>query len=185
MASPTDPSFDPTGAVRFDLRAGSASDSQGARLVLVPSDALELLGAEALTAIGLHMGRACGARVAARLGGDDVVRSSSLEVAVAHLAGELAVAGVGAVHVERWGRAMVVIVSNPCVADDAFVGAVLAGALSAASGREVTAAALGREQGGEARYFLGSAATAERVEELVAAGKGYAEVVAILQGGSS
>jgi hypothetical protein len=184
MAPPTDPSFDPTGAVRFDLPAGSALDSQGARLVLLPSDALELLGPEALTAIGLHMGRALGARVAARLGGDDGVSSSSLEVAVAHLSGELAVAGVGAFHVERWGRAMVAIVTNPSVADDAFVGAVLAGALSAASGREITAAALGRERN-EARYFLGSAATAERAEELVASGKGYAEVVAILQGGSS
>jgi len=184
MASPTDPTFDPTGAVRFDLKAGSASDSQGARLVLVPSDVLETLGSESLAALGLHIGRACGARVAARLGGDDGVRASSLEVAVAHLSGELAVAGIGAVHVERWGRAMVAIVSNPSIADDAFVGAVLSGALSVAAGREVTAAALGREQG-EARYFLGSAATSERVDELVASGKGYAEVVAILQGGSS
>lgn len=184
MASPNDSSFDPTGAVRFDVKAGSASDSQGARLVLVPSDALELLGAEALTAIGLHMGRACGLRVAARLGGDGGVRSSSLEVAIAHLSGELAVAGVGALHIERWGRAMVAIVTNPSVADDAFVGGVLAGAVTAASGREVTAASLGRE-GNEARFFLGSAETAERAEELVASGKAYAEVVAILQGGSS
>jgi len=79
---------------------------------------------------------------------------------------------------------MVAIVSNASVADDAFVGAVLAGALSAASGRDVTAAALGRERG-DARYFLGSQATAQRAEELVASGKAYAEVVAILQGGSS
>jgi hypothetical protein len=184
MAPPTDPSFDPTGAVRFDLKAGSASDSQGARLVLVPSEALESLGSEALAALGLAIGRACGARVASRLGGDGGVRSTSLEVAVAHLAGELAVAGIGAVHVERWGRAMLAIVANPGVADDAFVCAVLSGALSAASGRDVTAAALGREHA-ETRYFLGSAATAERVSELVASGKGYAEVVAILQGGSS
>jgi hypothetical protein len=30
-------SFDPTGAVRFDLKSGSASDARGERLVLVPS----------------------------------------------------------------------------------------------------------------------------------------------------
>jgi hypothetical protein len=184
MASPTDPSFDPTGALRFDLKSGSASDSRGARLVLVPSDALESLGSDALAAIGLQIGRACGARLAARLGGDGGVRAAALEVAVSHLSGELALAGIGAVHIERWGRAMVAIVANPSVSDDAFIGGVLSGALSAASGREVSAAALGHE-GQEARYFLGSAATAERVHELVASGKGYADVVAILQGGSS
>lgn len=184
MASTTDPTFDPTGAVRFDLEAGSASDAQGGRLVLVPSEALDLLGSEALAAIGLVIGTAVGARVAARLGGDTGVCASSLEIAMAHLAGELAVAGIGAVHVERWGRAMVAVVANPSVGDDAFIGAVLAGALSAASGRDVTAAGLGRENQ-EARFFLGSAATAARAEELVASGKAYAEVVALLQGGSS
>jgi hypothetical protein len=61
---------------------------------------------------------------------------------------------------------------------------VLAGALSAASGRDVAAAALGRERG-QARYFLGSAATAERARGLVKNGHGYADVVAKLQGGVS
>ena len=42
MATP----FDPNGAVRFDLRTGAASDARGARLVLVPSEALASLGPE-------------------------------------------------------------------------------------------------------------------------------------------
>ena len=137
-----------------------------------------------LAQIGTQIGRACGSRLAARLGGDGGVRAAPLEVVITHLAGELAIAGIGAVHIERWGRAMVAIVSNPSIANDAFVGAVLAGALSAASGREVDAAALGRA-GGQARYFLGSAPTSVRARGLVAQGKGYAEVVAILQGGTS
>jgi hypothetical protein len=177
-------SFDPTGAVRFDLRTGSASDSRGERLVLVPSAALDLLSSEALGKIGEHIGRACGARVAARLGGDGGVRGSEVETVISHLAGELAIAGVGAVHVERWGRALLVVVSNPSITDDAFVSAVLAAAMSAASGREVSAAALGRERD-EARYFLGSAVTSERVRRLVSQGQGYAEIVASLQGGAS
>lgn len=185
MASqPVDPSFDPTGAVRFDLRSGSASDSRGARLVLVPSAALESLGGPALAQLGGHIGQACGARLAARLGGDGGVRATELEVVITHLAGELAIAGIGAVHIERWGRAMVAVVSNPGVADDGFIGAVLAGALSAASGREVAAAGLGSE-GGKSRYFLGSASTSERVRILVGQGNGYAEVVAAIQGGTS
>jgi hypothetical protein len=176
--------FDPSGAVRFDLRSGAASDSQGVRLVLVPSKALESLGTDALAQLGGHIGRTCGARLAARLGGDAGVRASDLEVVITHLAGELAIAGIGAVHIERWGRAMVAIVTNPSISNDAFVGAVLAGALSVAAGREVAAAALGRAAG-QARYFLGSAPTATRVRGLVAQGHGYADILAGLQGGAS
>lgn len=183
MASPSD-SFDPTGAVRFDLRSGSASDSRGDRLVLVPSAALELLSSEALAKIGEEIGRSCGARIAARLGGDSAVRGAALETVITHLAGELAIAGIGALHVERWGRAMVAIVTNASVADDAFVAAVLSASLSSASGRSAVAAPLGRE-GDVARYFIGSAATSERVRGLAASGKGYAEIVATLQGGTS
>lgn len=178
------PSFDPTGAVRFDLTSGSASDSRGDRLLLVPSEALAGLGAPALAELGGHIGRACGARLAARLGGDGGVRAAELEVVITHLAGELAIAGVGAVHIERWGRALVAVVSNPSISDDGFVGAVLAGLLSAAAGRDVSAAALGHEDG-KARYFLGSAATSARVKSLVSQSKGYAEIVAIIQGGAS
>jgi hypothetical protein len=172
--------FDPSGAVRFDLGSGAASDAGGARLVLVPSTALESLGTDALAQVGGHLGRACGARLAERLGGDEGVRASGLEVVITHLAGELAIAGIGLVHIERWGRAMVAIVSNPSIANNAFLGAVLAGALSAASGREISAAALGGE-----RYFLGSAPTASRVRGLVAQGRGFADILAGLQGGTS
>jgi hypothetical protein len=174
--------FNPNGAVRFDLRSGSASDSGGARLVLVPSAALEGLDSEVLEQIGNQIGRACGARIAARLGGDNGVRATEVEVVITHLAGELAIAGIGAVHIERWGRALVAIVANPSVSDDAFISEVLAGALSTASGRQVSAVALGREHG-EARYFLGTAATTERVRELVSQGMGHAKVVAAIQGG--
>jgi hypothetical protein len=178
------PPFDPNGAVRFDLRSGAASDSRGARLVLVPSAALASLGPDALTKIGLAIGRACGERVASRLGGDGGVRATQLEVVISHLAGELAISGAFAIHIERWGRAMVAIVSNPSIADDMFIGAVLGGALSAASGRDVAAAALGRA-GAEARYFLGSPSTADHVRVLVGKGMSYAEVLASLQGGAS
>jgi hypothetical protein len=179
-----DAPFDPNGAVRFDLRSGAASDSKGARLVLVPTTALEGLSADVLEQIGAQIGRACGARIAGRLGGDSGVCGASVELVIAHLAGELAIAGIGAVHIERWGRALVAIVSNASLADDGFVGEVLAGAFSAASGRQISAAALGRE-GTQARYFLGTAATAGRVRDLVERGTGYAEVLATIQGASA
>ncbi len=178
------PAFDPNGAVRFDLKNGAAADAKGGRLVLVPAAVLGALDDETLTRIGEELGRACGARVAGRLGGDAGVRAAQLEVVVSHLAGELAIAGVGAVHVERWGRAMVVVVQNAGVAHDGFVSAVLSGALSAASGRDLAAAHIGKD-GVRSRYFLGSAATADRARDLAAGGKGHVEVLATLQGGAA
>ena len=180
MATP----FDPNGAVRFDLRTGAASDARGARLVLVPSEALASLGPDAITKIGLAIGRAAGERIAARLGGEGGVRSAAPKLAITHLAGELAIAGIGAVHIERWGRAMVAIITNASINDDMFLGAVLGGALSAASGRNVAAASLG-SIGPSTRYFLGSPATADHVRVLVGKGLGYAEVLASLQEGAS
>jgi hypothetical protein len=155
---------------------------------VLPAAALESVErahAPAVAALGTELGRACGARVAARLGGDGGVRGAQLEVVVSHLAGELAVAGIGAVHVERWGRAMVCVVSNPSFASDAFLSGVLGGALGAASGRDVAAAPLGKD-GNALRFFIGTKATAERVRGLVGQGKGFAEIVTTLQraGGS-
>jgi hypothetical protein len=177
------PAFDPSGAVRFDMKSGAASDARGARLVLVPATALEALERTtpgALAHLGAEVGRGCGGRVAARLGGDGGVRAATLEVVVSHLAGELAIAGIGAVHVERWGRAMVIVVSNPGVSSDGFIGAALSGALQAASGREVAIAPLGRE-GTTARYFVGAQPTVTKAKSLVSQGKSWSDVLGALQ----
>jgi hypothetical protein len=179
----TGPAFDPSGAVRFDVKSGAASDARGTRLVLVPASALEALERTtpgALAHLGSEVGRGCGARVAARLGGDSSVRLATLEVVVTHLAGELAIAGLGAVHLERWGRAMVMVVANPGVNSDGFIGAVLSGALAAATGREVAIAPLGRE-GTTARYFVGSQQTCVKARSLVNQGKSWSDVLGVLQ----
>jgi hypothetical protein len=177
------PAFDPSGAVRFDVKSGAASDARGARLVLVPASALEALERTtpgALAHLGSEVGRACGARVAARFGGDSGVRAATLEVVVSHLAGELAIAGLGAVHVERWGRALVIVVSNPGMNSDGFLGAALSGALAAASGREVAIAPLGRE-GTTARYFVGAQQTVAKARSMASQGKSWSDVLVALQ----
>jgi len=181
------PAFDPNGAVRFDLARGAASDTRGARLVVVPAAAIEALekrNADAATALATEIGRACGVKVALRLGGDGGVRNAQLEVVVSHLAGELAVAGIAAVHVERWGRAMIVVAENPAMGSDVFVGTVIGAALGAASGRDVAATCIGHE-GGKHRFFVGTAKTAERVKGLAAQGKPFATIVASIQGGAA
>jgi hypothetical protein len=181
------PAFDPNGSVRFDLKRGAASDVKGARLVLVPSSAVEAMEQShpaAATQLGAELGRACGARVAGRLGGDSGVRNATLEVVVSHLAGELAVAGIGSVVIERWGRAMVIVVTNPSVSGDVFIGAVLAGAIRGATSRDVATASLGKHQGAM-RFFVGSKNTADKVSDLVARGTSHGEVLASIQGGAA
>lgn len=181
------PAFDPNAAVRFDLAKGAASDARGGRLLLVSASAVEavlLAHPDAAIALGDEVGRACGARVAARLGGDAGVRGAQLEVVVTQLAGELSVAGLGIMHLERWGRAMVLVLANAPSSSESFSGAVLEGALSAATGREVATASLGRE-GNVIRYFVGSRRTASRVKQLASQGQGYAQTLAAIQGGAS
>jgi hypothetical protein len=177
------PAFDAKGAVRFDLASGAASDTRGTRLVLLPAAALEALERTmpgALAHLGSELGRACGARVAARLGGDASVRTTDLEAVATHLAGELAIAGIGALSIERWGRALVLVIENPGVASDGFVGAALGGALVAASGREVAIAALGRE-GTKARYFVGAQSTVLKLRDLLSQGRSWSDALGLLQ----
>ncbi len=181
------PAFDANGAVRFDVTNGAASDAAGARLVLVPAAALEALERTtpgALAQVGSEVGRGCGARVAAKLGGDAGVRAATLETVVTQLAGELAIAGLGAVSLERWGKALVIVLANPSVSSDGFVSAVLAGALGAAAGREVFLAPIGRE-GTVARYYVGTQQTMIRCRSLVSQGKSWGEILAALQKGAA
>lgn len=178
------PSFDPNGAVRFDLRSGTATDAQGARLVLVPSAALGALDDDVLGRIGAEIGRACGARVAEALGGASGVRGASLEAVVSHLAGELATMGTLALRLERWGQAMIAVVDNPSVDRAAFLEALLAGAIGAASGTSVFVASLG-PSGDTVRLFVGSQSTSARVRTLKGAGRSYAEIIAKLQESAS
>jgi hypothetical protein len=181
------PAFDPNGAVRFDIKSGAASDTRGTRLLLMPAAALEALERTtpgALAYLGSELGKSCGARVAARLGGDGGVRAATLEVVVSHLAGELAIVGLGAVHIERWGRALVLVVTNPGVGSEGFMGAALAGALFAATGREVSIAPLGRE-GTIARYFVGAQPTVVKARSLISQGKSWGDVLSALQKGAS
>lgn len=181
------PVFDPNAAVRFDLAKGAASDARGGRLLLVSASAVEavlLAHPDAAIALGEEVGRACGTRVASRLGGDAAVRAAQLEVVVTQLAGELSVAGLGVLHLERWGRAMVLVVTNAPSSKESFFGAVLEGALATATGRDVATASLGRE-GNEIRFFVGSRRTADRVKVLASQGKSYAETLASIQGGAS
>jgi hypothetical protein len=180
-----DATFNPTQSVRFDLahgavRAGTADD----RLLLVPASALVELAlsasTEAAEAFARALGSAVGRRAATRIGD---AAGSSLEDFVTHLAGEAALAGLGVLSVERWGRALVVLLEgSPLVGP--LVGPFVGAALEGSSGRKVATTVLSRDER-LARVLVSSEAAVGRVREWIAAGTSWGDAITRLQGGRS
>ena len=118
-----DSSFDAARAVRFDLPSGSVRAAGDARVALVPVEALAAVGKSgAADEVAGIVGSAIGKRVAARLGNSN---GATIEAFATALGGELAVAGYGSLSLERWGRALVLVVEHAAL-PDAMLGTMLA-----------------------------------------------------------
>jgi hypothetical protein len=188
------PRFDPSHAITFDLARGTVQ-LQGAPLrVLVPADALVLLcraaGPGPIAAFGRSIGEAMGRRVASRLSGagpgagqndGSAVRGATLETVVEHLGGEIALAGLGSLGLERWGRAMVMLIDqSPLgIEGDTLLETMLEGAIETATGKKVRARCLARD-GVRARFFIGSERATYRVRAWLMQGVSWGEVLARL-----
>jgi hypothetical protein len=174
--------FDPSKAVTFDLSHGLVHLEGAPSRLLVPAEALRALteaaGSGATAAFGRAIGEAMGRRAASRLGAGQGVDAAPVESVVEHLGGELALAGLGSLGLERWGRALVLVVDqSPLGAGgDGLLGAALAGALEAAAGREVRTLLLGRD-GVRARFLVGGRAGVARVEAWLEAGVPWGEAL--------
>lgn len=178
-------SFNATQSVRFDLsqgavRAGASDD----RLLLVPLTALvDLANAAppaAVESLGRAIGAAIGARAAAQIGD---ATGTSLEGFVTQLAGEAALAGIGVLSIERWGRALVVVLEDSRL-PGALISALIGSALDAASGRKVATALLSHEAQA-ARVLVSSESAVRRVREWMASGVPWGHAIAKLHGGGS
>jgi hypothetical protein len=181
----TAPSFDPTHAVRFDLPHGSVrAGGEGERVVLMPTSALDelVLSAppEAVEALGRGFGSAVGRRAAARM---QDPQAASIEAFVTQLAGEAAIAGIGALSIERWGRALVIVVEQSPLAGTLLVPLVAA-ALEAASGRSVWCTLLSRDAR-VARVLVGGERGIARVREWIASGLPWGDALTKLHGGEA
>jgi hypothetical protein len=169
--------------VRFDLLTGKVQTGQGERALLIPLSALEELsrsaGAAAASRFARDIGLAIGKRIGQKLGSADGVRAASLETFVSALAMEVALAGWGTLSLERWGRAMVVLVDHAPVQEHAIVAALVEGAIHAATGREAHAAALGGH--GPIRVLIASEKTASQARAWTAEGVSHGEVLARIQ----
>jgi hypothetical protein len=177
------PPFDTAKAVSFDLARGLIALGGGAASVLVPVDPLDELcraaGPEATSAFGRALGEGLGSQVRRRLEaiGSDA-RKATIEVLLDQLAGEWATLGLGALTVERWGRALVFVADHAALrtSGDALLASVLSAALASASGNDCRCVPLARE-GQRVRLLVTSAAGASRAASWVAQGISWGEVL--------
>jgi len=180
----TDAPYDLTGAVTFDLAAGRVSVKGSQARVLVPVEQLGALcdaaGEDATRSFGLAIGESMGRRAIDALGGS--TESVSVEAFVERLAAELALVGLGALGMERWGRAMLLSVTSSA-AHDGMLRAALEGAIATATRRTVRCVRL-MEADSTRRYLVANPTTAARVDQELAAGKGWGEVLVALHGAS-
>jgi hypothetical protein len=173
-----DPRFDPSKAVTFDLTHGLVHLEGAPPRLLVPADAILRLaraaGPAAAAAFGRSSGEAMGARVRSRLAAGE----ASIEAVVEHLGGELALAGLGSLSVERWGRALVMVIDqSPLGAEgDALIEAALAAAVAGTAGKSARAILLGRE-GVRARFLIGGHAGVEKVRAWLAEGLSWGDAL--------
>lgn len=179
------PRFDPTHSLEFNLDRGSVKLSGSLERVLLPADALAALlrGADAETRrdFARRLGTEAGRRVAERLDA-----GANSEAVVEHLGGEVALMGLGALGVERWGRALVVTVTgSPLRAEgDELLAGLVEGALQRAFGRHTAVVALGRDDT-LVRLLVVSSNAAERVRAWLAEGTSFGDVLGRLNGSAS
>lgn len=177
----TDLRFDPSKAVTFDLAHGLVHLEGAPSRLLVPAEALGALaraaGPEAASAFGAAIGEAMGRRVAARLG-EGGAASASVDVVADHLGGELALAGLGSLGIERWGRALVLVVDQSPLGEggDRVLEAALASAVHAAAGRSVRVALLARD-GVRARFLIGGEAAIEKTKRWIDEGVAWGDAI--------
>ena len=153
-------------------------------MLLVPTAALDDLvlsaSADAVEALGRALGTAIGRRAAVRM--VDPLGAST-DAFVAQLAGEAAVAGIGLLSVERWGRALVVLIEDsPLIGT--LLGPIVASAIEAASGRRAWCTLLSRDER-VARILVASERAVDQTREWIASGMGWHEAVGKLHGGGS
>jgi hypothetical protein len=186
--------YRPDHDVTFDLVHGLVHLEGAPGRVLVPASALAgLCGAAdpgSVAAFGKAIGHSMGLRVAKRLspiaevdesGRAAGARGASVETMVDHLGAELSLVGLGSLGMERWGRALVVVVDHCPLGGpgDALLESVIGEAIGAATARNVHAVLLGRDSV-RARFFLASGAAASLVRTWLRDGVPWGDTLARL-----
>jgi len=178
-------SVDLSGAVRFDLQSGTVRIGDDEKGLVVPASVLGALLSSASLDVRSKVGRDFGAHigrsVARRAGSGRSLLEADLERATTLLAAELAVAGLGTCNLERWGRALVVHVTDSPIDSPDFVASLIEGALSAATARALSTALL--SDAGGVRVLVASERGALRVRGWIEQGTTWSDALVRLQAG--
>jgi len=179
----SNPPFDASKAVTFDLSRGQIQKEGADSRLLVSAGALVALcraaGADAATTFARATGQTIGSTIATRferVGSN--VGAAAIDAVIEHLSGELAVAGFGRLSVERWGQALVLVVDyGPATeAGDELVRALLGAALAGAARLDLECVRLSRE-GERARFFIAGRRGAEKVRQWLGTGVTWGEAL--------
>ena len=176
------PPFDASKAVTFDLARGQIQKEEEPR-VLVSANALLALcqaaGGDATSVFARAAGDSIGDAIARRFqrAGAEA-KGASIESVVEHLSGELAIAGFGALSLERWGRALVLVVDRGLggTEGDKLLAPLLASAVSKAAKVEARCVRLSRD-GDRARFLITGPKGAEKVRDWLLAGLSWGEAL--------
>jgi hypothetical protein len=177
------PPFDPSHSVKFDLGRGRVELGDSIPRLLIPADALLQLcrsaSVDAQRDFGHRLGNEAGRRAASRLVGG--AAPASIEAVVDHLGGDFALLGIGSFGIERWGKALVVtLTDSPLGAEgDELCAAMIEGAMQRALGRDGRAVGLGRNDG-VARFAVLGRDTAAAVRRWLSAGTTWTDALARL-----
>jgi len=141
-------------------------------------DVLSQLPPSSSGVLATSIGMVLGARMSKRAGGADALRKASLEESLAFLATEFALAGLGSVEIERWGRALVFVVKR--FPWEARFAATLVGAVMREATGATLASVLLHSDEASVRVLIVSPAGAARVEGWLKEGVRWADAIARL-----
>lgn len=171
--------FDPGDFYAFDLSRGAVSTRHGERVLVLSSEVVSTLVASAakhgdLTAVRA-LGKRIGEQAASSLGSD--VRAAAPENVATHAAGVLSLLGWGALSLERWGDALVLVLEGAPDLDPGKLGlaSLLGGMLTTLSGRDIACVPVG---GG--RFVVVHPSVAEQVFSWTKDGADLAQIVSKL-----
>lgn len=177
------------GTLSFDLAEGIVRLGGEARVVLPASVVLSIVGAatdEARRVFSRALGESIGQVATIRMKEQDFATPLSLvdaspEAALSELAASWALAGLGGLGMERWGRALVMTVDNSPLGreGDELLEAALEGALESATERRVHVTRIERV-GSQLRFFVGNANAVTKVRAFVARDIPWADAVSML-----
>lgn len=185
------------GTLSFDLAEGLVRLGGEARVVLPISVLVTFVGAataEVRRGFARALGESIGQVATIRMKEEDFAAPLALvdaspEAALSELAAAWALAGLGGLGMERWGRALVMTIDNaPLPRDtDDLIEVILEGALERATGRTVHVAQLERHRN-RLRFFVGNDRAVEKIRGLLARDIAWADALSQLQsttGGSA